>query len=52
MKKLTLERVAPTISANVSWLIFGITGSALASSPKLAMSRSTRASRFSLELNN
>jgi hypothetical protein len=26
MKKLTLERVVPTISASVSWLIFGITG--------------------------
>jgi hypothetical protein len=27
MKKLTLERVVPTISASVSWLILAITGS-------------------------
>jgi hypothetical protein len=26
MKSLALERVVPIISANVSWLIFGITG--------------------------
>ena len=36
MKKLTLERVVPTISASVSWLIFGITNSGLPSFPKLA----------------
>jgi len=47
-KKLTLERVVPTISASVSRLIFGITSSGLPSLPKLASS-STRASLFSLE---
>jgi len=30
MKKLTRERVAPTISASVSWLIFGDHGFRLA----------------------
>src|ERR1700678_1184537 len=50
MKKLTLERVVPTISASVSWLILAITGSGLLSFPKLASSRSTRVNRFSLEL--
>jgi hypothetical protein len=30
-KKLTPERVVPTISANVSWLILAITGSGLLS---------------------
>ena len=29
MKKLTRERVVPTISASVSWLIFASTGSGL-----------------------
>jgi hypothetical protein len=50
MKKLTLERVVPIISASVSWLIVGITVSGLPSFPKLASSRSARASLFSLEL--
>src|SRR6202521_5689030 len=50
MKKLTLERVVPIISASVSWLILGITGSGFPSFPKWASSRSTRASLFSLEL--
>jgi hypothetical protein len=50
MKKLTLERVVPMISASISWLIFGITGSGFPSLPKLARRRSTRASLFSLEL--
>jgi hypothetical protein len=35
MKKLTLERVVPTISASVSWLIFGITSSGLPSFPEV-----------------
>ena len=52
MKKLTRERVVPIISASVSWLIFAITGSGFPSLPKFANSRSSRASRFSLELNS
>jgi NADPH:quinone reductase-like Zn-dependent oxidoreductase len=44
MKKLTLERVVPIISARTSWLIFGITVSGLPYFPKLARSRSARAS--------
>ena len=36
MKKLTLDRVVPTMSARVSWLTFGTTGSGLPSFPKLA----------------
>ena len=52
MKKLTRERVVPIISASVSWLIFAITGTGLLSLPKFANSRSTRARRFSLELNS
>ena len=32
-KKLTRERVAPTMLASVSWLIFGMTGSGLPSFP-------------------
>jgi hypothetical protein len=50
MKKVTRERVVPTISANVPWLIFSIPGSGWLSFPKLAGRRSTRARRFSLEL--
>jgi len=34
MKKLTRERVVPTISARVSWLILGTTVSGTCSSPK------------------
>src|SRR6202035_4695691 len=45
-------RVVPIISASVSWLIFAISGSGLDSLPKFAISRSSRASRFSLELNS
>jgi integrase len=52
MKKLTRDRVVPIISASVSWLIFAIIGSSLSSLPKFANSRSSRASRFSLELNS
>src|ERR1035438_9618100 len=52
MKKLTRERVVPTIPARVAWLILAMTVSGSPSLPKLASSRSTRASRFSLELNN
>src|ERR1700719_3985502 len=50
MKVLTRERVVPTISASVSWLILAITGSGFPSLPKLAISKSTLARRFSLEL--
>ena len=52
MKWLTRERVVPIISASVSWLIFATIGSGLPSLPKLASSNSTRASRFSVELNS
>ena len=48
MKKLMRERVVPTISAKVSWLIFGITFSGVPSLPKFASSNSTRARRFSV----
>ena len=34
MKKLTLERVVPTISAKVSWLILGTTVCGIPSLPK------------------
>ena len=50
MKKLTLDRVVPIMSASISWLIFGITVSGVPSCPHLASSRSARASLFSLEL--
>jgi hypothetical protein len=50
MKKLTRDRVVPIISANTSWLIFGMIASDLPSFPKWAIKSSTRASRFSLEL--
>jgi hypothetical protein len=50
MKKLTRERLVPTISARVSWLIFGKTFSGLPSLPNRAKSKSMRASPFSLEL--
>jgi hypothetical protein len=36
MKKLTRDRVAPIISARVSWLIFAISGSGRLSLPKFA----------------
>src|ERR1019366_7369301 len=52
MKKLTRERAVPTIPARVAWVILAMTVSGSPSLPKLASSRSTRASRFSLELNN
>jgi hypothetical protein len=42
----------PIISANVSWLIFGLIGVGLPSLPKFASNRRSQASRFSLELNN
>ena len=42
MKKLTLARVVPMISASISWLIFGTTGSGVPSFPKLASRSSTR----------
>ncbi len=50
IKKLMRDRVVPTISASVSWLIFAMTGSGLPYFQKWAMSSSTRASRFSREL--
>src|SRR5260370_37285387 len=50
IKKLTRERVVPTISARVSWLILGITVSGTPSLPNRASSSRVRASRFSLEL--
>src|SRR5438309_11245211 len=50
MKKLTLDRVVPTLSASVSWLTFGTTGSGRPSLPKLASNRRILARRFSLEL--
>ena len=34
IKRLTRDRVVPIISASVSWLIFGITGSGLPFLPK------------------
>ena len=40
----------PTISAKVSWLIFGITFSDLPSFPKRASNKRVRANRFSAEL--
>jgi len=46
MKKLTRDRVVPIISASVSWLIFAMIGSGLASLPKFANSSSSRARRF------
>ena len=49
MKVLTRDRVVPIISASVSWLIFAMTGSGFRSLPKLAIRRSTRARRFSLD---
>jgi hypothetical protein len=52
MKKLTRDRVVPIISASVSWLNFPTIGSGLPSLPKFARRRSSRARRFSLELNN
>ena len=52
MKKLILGRVVPTMPAKVSWLIFGMTVWGVPFFPKFASSRSTRANRFSLELNN
>lgn len=50
MKTLTRERVVPTISASVSWLIGVVTGCGPPSLPKFVSRRSVRASRFSLEL--
>ena len=50
MNMLTRDRVVPTISASVSWLIFAMTGSGLPSLPKFAIRRSSLARRFSLEL--
>src|SRR6185295_10458203 len=52
MKKLTRDRVVPIISANVSWLNFPTIGTGTPSLPKLARRRSSRARRFSLELNS
>jgi hypothetical protein len=45
-EKLTRDLVVPIISARVCWLTFALTGSSLASLPKLAMSRSSRARRL------
>ena len=52
MKVLTRDRVVPTISASISWLTFPMTGAGAPSLPKFAIRRSTRARRFSLELNS
>ena len=52
MKKFTRDRVVPTISASVSWEIFGMTRCGVCSSPKRASSSRVRASRFSAELNS
>src|SRR5260370_9222315 len=51
IKKLTRERVVPTISARVSWLILGITVSGTPSLPNRPSSSQVRASRRSLEWN-
>src|SRR4029078_7017391 len=50
MKKLTRERVVPTISASVSCDIFGTMRCGLSCLPYRASSSSVRASLFSLEL--
>jgi len=50
MKKLTRERVVPTISARVSCVMGGVKGSDLPSSPNSANNRRIPAKRFSLEL--
>jgi hypothetical protein len=53
MNELTRDRVVPTNSARASWLIFWTTmASFFPSLPTLASNKRTRASRFSLELNN
>ena len=52
MNPLIRGRVVPTISARTSWLTYGITGSIFPSLPKRASSKSTRANRYSLELNS
>jgi hypothetical protein len=46
------ERVVPIISASVSRPNFPTIGSRLPSLPKFARRRSSRARRYSLELNN
>jgi len=50
MKKLTRERVVPTISDSISWETLGSIFSGWGSLPYWASSRRVRASRFSLEL--
>src|ERR1700730_12263418 len=52
MKKLTRDRVVPTISTNVSCEIFGTALTGLSCLPHRASRQSVRASRFSLELNS
>jgi hypothetical protein len=49
IKKLIRARVVPTISAKVSWLIFGITFSDLPSFRKRASNKRVRPNRFSAE---
>src|SRR5580700_8897678 len=46
MKKLTRDRVVPTISAKVSWLSLGTDISETPSVPNCAINRRTRANRF------
>jgi hypothetical protein len=50
MKKLTRDRVVPTISASVSCVIFGISVSGSPGLPNSANNRRILARRFSLEL--
>ena len=52
MKKVTRGRVVPTISDNVSCMIFVAMGSGLPSLPKFASSKSVRAKRFRLSSAN
>ncbi len=52
MKKLTRDRVVPTISARISCCTLGIVRIGVFSFPYRASSSSARARRFSLELNN
>jgi len=52
IKKLTLERVVPTISASVSYEILGMSVSGSPGLPNSAIRSSIRASLFSLELNS
>jgi hypothetical protein len=46
MKKLTRDRVVPTISARVSWLILGITVSGTPSFPKMSQQKQNPSEPF------